>query len=267
MLEWQLPPKLRRGLLSEPFWWALPTVGAFLLNRLELRERRPAALPSSDWSRRERRALLANSEERRRNLEGKGPGLATVSAIIVAAVVIAITDGWSTSHVAARVILVAAATYAVFSLLTPIYLVGPQPRHVVDSPDLERAARAPSPDEYIAGRAVLAAMKNDLGNLRLANLLDAARRELSYSLVLLLIWIVFVPISGALEIDNTTRVPSTSNAPPAPRPLTTPRGQVRLSGSHCRQRGRDVSWGCPSPQSSRVASASHQSRLVVLLPL
>jgi hypothetical protein len=44
-------------------------------------------------------------------------------------------------------------------------------------------ARAPSPDEFIAVRAASAAMKNDLGNLRLTNLLDAARRELGYALV------------------------------------------------------------------------------------
>jgi len=43
------------------------------------------------------------------------------------------------------------------------------------------------------------AMTNDLRNLRLSNLLDAARRELSYALVLLLLWAILVPASGVLR--------------------------------------------------------------------
>lgn len=203
MKRLRLPSPLRRVLLSTTFWKVLPTAGAFALNRLRLREpRRPPALPSSDWSRRERHVLLANSEERRRNLEGKGPGLATVSAIIVAAALVAITEGWNASHLAGRVVLVFAAIYAAFSLLTPIYLVGPQKRDVVDTNDLERAARAPAPDEAIASKAAIAAVQNDLRNLHLANLLDAARRELSYALGLLLLWVALIPTTGTLRRDE-----------------------------------------------------------------
>ena len=239
----------RRVLLSETLWLIFPTVGAFVLNRLCLREpRRPPALPSSDWSRRERHALLTNSEERRRNLEGKGPGLATVSAIVVAAVLIAMTEGWNASHPAGRTVLVIAAVYAGFSLFTPIYLVGPQKRDVVDIRDLERAARAPAPEDSVATRAAMAAMQNDLRNLHLANLLDAARRELSYALGFLLLWVVLVPVTGALRHDvgqpaetgrhvhphvggtppSQTCRPFSGPLPPPPSESTPPRSQPPL---------------------------------------
>jgi hypothetical protein len=51
----------------------------------------------TECSRRERRALLTASEERLRNIEGKGPGLATVSAVIVAVILLAIAGGWRES--------------------------------------------------------------------------------------------------------------------------------------------------------------------------
>ena len=41
-------------------------------------------------------------------------------------------------------------------------------------------------------------MANDFQNQRIANLLDASRRELSYALAALLLWVVLVPLTGVL---------------------------------------------------------------------
>jgi hypothetical protein len=202
-----MPQPLARLLLSEPFWWLVPTPATLYLNHARVRE--PMKAPefsASDWSRRERRALLTSSEERMRNLEAKGPGLATISAVIVAAVLVCITGGWDESTTLARIILVLAALYAVLSLLMPLYLVGPLRRDTVHIAELEAAAQAKDPEEALAASAAEAAMSNDLRNLRLSNLLDAARRELSYALALLVLWVVFVPGLGVLEHDRTPHV-------------------------------------------------------------
>jgi hypothetical protein len=195
-----LPQPLRRLLLSEPFWRLLPTPATLYLNHARVRE--PMKVPeltASDWSRRERRALLTGSEERMRNLEAKGPGLATINAVIVAAVLVCITGGWDESRTLARIILVLASVYAVLSLLMPLYLVGPLRRDAVHIAELEAAARARDTEEALAASAAEAAMNNDLRNLRLSNMLDAARRELSYTLALLLLWVVLVPGFGVLK--------------------------------------------------------------------
>lgn len=198
---------LSRLLLSEQVWWLVPTPATLYLNHARVREAmKVPELTEGDWSRRERRALLISSEERMRNLEAKGPGLATISAVIVAAVLVCITGGWDESMTLARIILVLAAVYAVLSLLMPLYLVGPLRRDTVHTAELEAAARAKDAEEALAASAAKAAMNNDLRNLRLANLLDAARRELSYSLALLLLWVILVPGVGVLKCDHTPHV-------------------------------------------------------------
>jgi hypothetical protein len=166
----------------------------------------PPSLPVAEWTHRERRALLDRSEDRLRSLESKGPGLAAVSAVIVAAVVIAITTGWTESTALARLILVLAALYTVLSLLMPLYLVGPLKRDTVHVAELVAAAQASDPEESLSRSAAEAAMSNDLRNLRLSNLLDAARRELGYALVLLLLWALLVPVSGVLRHEQSRDV-------------------------------------------------------------
>ncbi len=201
-----LPPSLRRLLLSELFWRLLPTPATLYLNHAHVHEpMKVPDFPAGDWSRRERRALLTSSEERMRNLEAKGPGLATISAVIVAAVLVSVTGGWDESTTLARIMLVLASVYAVLSLLMPLYLVGPLQRDAVHIAELETAALANDPEEALAKSAAEAAMSNDLRNLRLSNLLDAARRELSYALALLLLWAISVPGLSVLERDPSQR--------------------------------------------------------------
>jgi hypothetical protein len=57
------------------------------------------------------------------------------------------------------------------------------------------------PEEVPAARSADAAMQNDLQNLRLANHLHASRRELAYALMLVVLWVLLVPVTGALRGD------------------------------------------------------------------
>jgi hypothetical protein len=212
---------IRKLLLSEPAWWLAPTPATYYLNRVRLREPdRLPHLPANEWSRRERRTLLDSSEERLRSIEGKGPALATVSAIIVGATLLAITGGWNESADIARVILVLAAVYALLSLLMPLYLVGPVKRHVIHIRTLtEAAASGDAAEETLADRAAEAAMNNELQNMRLTNLLDASRRELVYTLALLVLWVILVPTTELLSRETSVHMPSHQStgicAPPA----------------------------------------------------
>jgi hypothetical protein len=208
-----LPNRVRTFLLSETAYWVLPTPATLYLNKERIREPlQPPKVPTAEWSRRERHGLLAASEERLRNLEGKGPGLATVSAVIVGAIFLAMTGGWDDSTLLARVILASAAVYGGMSLLMPLYLVGPLPRHTVHRAEVEIATAADDPEETLADAAAEAAMHNDLRNLRLANLLNAARRELSYALALVLMWTFLVPVTDLLRREAPTRDDSASSA-------------------------------------------------------
>jgi hypothetical protein len=194
---------IRSLLLSEAFWWVLPTPAIYYLNRARVNTPvEVPSLPENEWSQRERRSLLSASEERLRNIEGKGPGLATVTAVIAAAVLVALVGGWNESEAFAKVLLVLATLYTFLSLCTPIYLVGPLRRHTVHVAELEQAAGDPQPEEYLAAHSAEAAMENDLQNLRLANHLDAARRELTYALVLVVVWALLVPATGLLRGDG-----------------------------------------------------------------
>lgn len=224
---------VRALLLSNVFWQALPTPATLYFNKVRVRP--PMAvpqLPNADWSRRERRALLDSSEDRLRNIEGKGPGLATVSAVIVAAVLLAISSGWDDSALFARFVLVLAAVYAVLSLVMPLYLVGPLARDTVHVSELTAAGAANDPEEKLADLAASAAMRNDLRNLRLSNLLDAARRELSYALALVLLWVLLVPVTGLQRREAPPGSQHHPRAEPAgatgsPTPLPSRRGPAR----------------------------------------
>jgi hypothetical protein len=201
MSDRRLPESVKKVLLSEQLWWAFPTPCTYYLNRERVREPDDMPeLPMSEWALRERRELLAGSQERMASLEGKGPGLATVNAVVVAAVLLAIASGWDESALLGRLLLAAAAFYAAFSLLMPLYLVGPLPRAVIHVADLTAvAASERSKEEELATRAAQAAMENDLENRRISNMVDAARRELVYALGLLMFWVALVPITELLR--------------------------------------------------------------------
>lgn len=189
------------------FYALLPTPATLLFNYRRVRKpMRAPSLPLAEWSRRERHRLLIGSEERRRNLEGKGPGLATVSAVVVAAALVGITGGWKESDAVAKALLALAASYAGLSLLMPIYLVGPLKRNIIDARELEAAADMTDAEEALAQSAAEAAMINDLSNVQLSNLLEAARRELVYAFALLLLWVLLVPATALLQNQPTTAI-------------------------------------------------------------
>ena len=110
----------------------LPTPAIVYLNRARVTT--PVeipAMPKSEWSQRERRALLDRSEDRLRNIEGKGPGLAAVTAVVAAAVLLALT-GWGESDWPARALLVVATLYLALDSLhaaVPRGTLDPQHRH------------------------------------------------------------------------------------------------------------------------------------------
>ncbi len=221
----RLSARVRKVLLSEWLWRLLPTPAIFYLNRTRVTT--PAdvpVMPDAEWSRSERRSLLSRSEERLRNIEAKGPGLAAVTAVIAAAVLLALT-GWGESEWPAKVLLALAAFYVALSLCTPLYLVGPLTRYTVTVEDLADAAADPHPQELLAARSAEQAMQNDLQNLRLANHLDASRRELVYALVLVLVWALLVPVSTVLRTDTPSPLPTAPRFPaPALHGYWGPRG-------------------------------------------
>ena len=180
--------------------YVLPTFTAAYFNRfLVPAQRPPTGLPDEEWAHKERHELLQRSEERLRGLEGKGPGLATVTAIIAAGVIVAVQGGWDNSEWPGRALLIIAAVYAAFSLVTPIYLVGPQMRSQLGIHDLEQATQKSSPENWLAGRAAEAAASNTDRTIRLANLQTGARNELVIGFIALALWVVLVPATGALR--------------------------------------------------------------------
>jgi hypothetical protein len=246
---------LDRLLLSSTFWYVLPTPAIFLLNRKRVTA--PAkigALPPSEWSRRERRKLLQASEARLQSIESKGPGVVTVTAVVAAGVLIALANGWNEAGLLGKLFLVLATFYSALSLLTPIYLVGPLKRHVVDVPELEQAAADADPDEWLATTSANEAMRNDLQNRRLANHLDAARREVAYALGLLLCWAVLAVSWGVFE-NPSSPGETKQSAPETSRPLhpdSNPHsGRVWVEGSRQGDSGKGDAdeHGARDPQS------------------
>jgi hypothetical protein len=204
MMDRAFPKWVRSLLLSDTFWRILPTPAILYLNKERVTTPvQVPAMPETEWSQRERRLLLTASEDRLRNLEGKGPGLATITAVIAAAVLLALGGGgWGESDVVAKILLALATLYTLLSLCTPLYLVGPLRRNALHVTELEAAAQDAQPEERLAARSADAAMKNDLQNLRLANHLDASRRELAYAFVLVIVWALLVPVTGVLRGDQ-----------------------------------------------------------------
>jgi hypothetical protein len=196
-------------------WWArliyghfgeyvLPTVSTWLYNKQRLSQPAPPEiLPDEDWARRERHEALARSEDRLRGIEAKGPGLAAACAVVAAAVLLAVTSGWDNSTLAGRILLAAAAIYSAFSLLMPIYLVGPLQRGTIDSPELAEAARTANPEAHLAGVAAQAERFNTWRVQRLANLQNAARNDLFTGAALLLCWVVLAPVAGLVTNSDS----------------------------------------------------------------
>jgi hypothetical protein len=227
--------------------FVLPTATGLYFNRHRLKgELKTAELPAKPWAQNEAHELLSRSEDRLRSLEAKGPGLATVAAIVAAGVVAAIVEGGGDSTLLGKVLLGVAAWYSIWSLVIPIYLVGPQARATIDLNHLISAAGKDDPEQYLAEQAQQAAQGNVRRTQRIANLQNAARTELSAALLALSAWLMLGPAVGLLERDEPdpdsqphpptqthtqprTTPPSATTPPTSttPRPRTTPKPRPR----------------------------------------
>jgi hypothetical protein len=158
----------------------------------------PAVASAGEWVDREAAAILERSEQRLQSIEGKGPGLATVSAIVAGAAALTISVVWSQSPSGARAILVASALYSAMSLWAPILLVGPVPRHTLTGLTLAEAAAADDPRRYLTAKKLEAAARNDRTVLILSNHQAASRNDARNALVLFLLW-AFLGWIGAVD--------------------------------------------------------------------
>ena len=208
---------LSRSASSTAFWqYVAPTTTALYVNkRYVVDPATPSGLPDASWVHAQVHGLLARSEDRLRSIEAKGPGLAAVSAIIAAAVLVALSNGWGRSDDLGRALLVVAAIYSIFSLITPIYLVGPQRRAQLWTGDLEDASREKSPEDWLAKREAEAAMSNAGKVIKLSNLQAAARNDLVWSVAALLLWVLLVPASGVLRHHHEARPGCGTSVPSA----------------------------------------------------
>lgn len=226
--------------MNEPWWqkvllsrWvrcALPTLTVIYINRTFLSTELPVPnVPASSLPRDETRALLGRSEARLQSIEAKGPGLATTSAIIIGALVVALVSGWSESTTIGRVFLAAATWCGLLSLVMPIYLVGPLPRNTVDVTDLVAAAESDAPTQHLMHVEVASYQANVRRAQRLANLQNASRSELIVALAVLATWAILGPGTGIARNEPDAKPPMSSPvSPPAaptptqPRPITLP---------------------------------------------
>jgi len=156
----------------------------------------PPDLPDAAWSYAERQRLLERSEQRLQSIEGKGPGLATVCAIVAGAIGVAISLTWKDGSVVEKVLLVASAAYAVMSLAAPIKLVGPIERSTITSAELAAAAHDPQPEASVTRQAAQAAADNDRSTLRLGNLQAASRNDLFAATTLFVTWTIIALITS-----------------------------------------------------------------------
>jgi hypothetical protein len=198
--------------------YALPTATTLFFNRHRLKgELKTVDLPAVPWAQKEAHELLTRSDERLRSLETKGPGLATVAAIVAAGVVAATVESGGDSTLYGTLLLGIAAWYSIWSLVVPIYLVGPQARATIDLNQLAFAAGTDDPEQYLAVQAQRAAQSNVRRTQRIANLQNAARVELSVALGALSLWLLLGPALGLLERD----APAQKSHPHAQRQTTT----------------------------------------------
>lgn len=186
-------------LLWPPLRFVIPTLSTVYFNHHHLSgELHTVSLPREQWAYDEQQRLLDRSEERLRGLETKGPGLATVGAIVAAGVVAAIVEGGGKATVAGKMLLAIGAWYGIWSLAVPIYLVGPQARSTIDVHQLIAAADSEHPADHVAREAQAAAQNNVRRTQRIGNLQDAARNELTAALAFLVAWLILGPGTGLL---------------------------------------------------------------------
>ncbi len=188
----------------------LPLLLALYTNIRYLSDEAPAsqdALPDEEWAISEASAILARSEDRLETLEGKGPGLATVCAIVATAIGVAVSLTWDESTTLAQLLLVGAAGYGVISLWAPVVLIGPIRRDTVTRATLEEAANEADPAGYLAQRKARAAAVNELTTLRLSNLQAASRRDVLKAILLFVAWgIIALTGHAAISVNHTSCV-------------------------------------------------------------
>jgi hypothetical protein len=218
----------QRVVLWRPLRFVLPTATTLYFNHHHLRaELKTAALPDEVWAHREASGLLSRSEDRLRSLEAKGPGLATVAAVVAAGVVAAIIEGGGDATLVGKILLGISVWYAIWSLSIPIYLVGPQARETIDLNHVVAAAQKDSPEQYLAERAQKAAQRNVRRGQRIGNLQDGARNELGAALAVLVLWLLLGPATGVLERDSARAKPQ-----PQPPGRTTAAREASATTTH-----------------------------------
>lgn len=236
--------------------FVLPTLTALYLNHHYLRgEMKTTTLPAEPWAQEAANGLMARSEDRLRGLEAKAPGLAAIAAIIAAGVVAAIVAAGGHATLFGKVLLGIAAWYAIWSLVVPIYMVGPQARDTIDLNHVIAAADTDSPEQYLAVHAQKAAQANVRRAHRIGNLQDAARNECGAALAVLSLWLVLGPALGLLVHDASGRqgsrppAPSTTKAPPATTG-TVPRARQAQRPARRRPPGQPNTGGARAPGGS-----------------
>lgn len=150
----------------------------------------PPETPESPWVFTEQQRLLERSEQRLQSIEGKGPGLATVCAVVAAAIGVAISLTWKDDTTLSRLLLGLSAAYAVMSLAAPIKLVGPIERSTITAAQLAEIASSPAPEANLGRQCAQAAADNDRSALRLSNLQAASRNDFVAAAVLFVAWAV-----------------------------------------------------------------------------
>jgi hypothetical protein len=195
-----MSPVMEKALLSKPLGLMLPTLTAFYANGVAVTELSVVPdMPAEAWARQVKHELLASSEDRRRNVEAKGTGLSALAAVIGAADLLVIINGWAESTLLGKVLVVVATGYALLSLIAPLYLVGAQTRETLHVREIKKALAVDDAEGSLADQAADGAMKNDLRTRQLTNLLDAARHELAYALFGVLLWAFLVPLTDLLH--------------------------------------------------------------------
>ncbi len=158
---------------------------------------RISPLPDFSWTRAEQQKLLARSEARLANLENKGQGVATVCAVVAAAISVAVSLTWQTAGFGERLLLAAAGWYALTSLAAPIRLVGPIERSTITADQLSALAGLGSEaEEELAHAYAQASADNDRSTQRLSNLLAASRNDVALAAIGFIMWVCVAVAEG-----------------------------------------------------------------------
>jgi hypothetical protein len=168
--------------------------------------------PTEEWVLSEAAAILVSSQDRLRSIEGKGPALTAVCAIVAAAVGAAISLTWSGSTAFAKVLLVAAAGHCVASLKAPLVFAGPLSHATVAPASLRDAASAPDSVAHLVRCKLRAARTNDLIAKRLAALQAASRNALLRAILLFVLWSSLALSGVATNCGNREPAPTSNGA-------------------------------------------------------